>query len=94
MFLIVAADLDIDGSGQPEIDYRIYQASGLKVSGKFRQILIQFRAHPPHVLVATDCVLFLEADLYERRVLSGIAGIDRGEIRSDTDVRNDHVQIS
>ena len=94
LFLIVAADLDVDGSRQSEIDDRIHQSSRLKVGRKFRQIISQFCPHPAHVFITADRVLFLEADLHERRVLSGIAGVDRREIRRDADVGNDHVQIS
>ena len=93
LFLIVPADLDVNRSGQSEIDNRIHQAPGLKIVRKFRQIIRQFRSHAAHVLIAAHGVIFFEAHLNERRVLAGIAGVDRRKIRSDPDVRNDHVQV-
>ena len=94
LFLIVAADLYVDGGGQSKIDDSVHESPGLKVSREFRQIIRQLCTHTAHVFIAANRVLLLEADLNERRMLAGIAGIDRREIWSDADVRNDHVQIS
>ena len=55
-FQVRAADLDVDGRGQTQIEHGIDQAAGLEIGGDFRHLLAHRRSHAVHVLVAADRV--------------------------------------
>ncbi len=52
-----AADLDVDGRGQAEVEHGIDQAADLEIGGEFRHLALHAAPHAVHVLVAADLVV-------------------------------------
>src|SRR6267154_6517390 len=87
---IVSAHLYVDGCGQAQVQHRVDKTSRLKIGGELGQLLTYLFAYAAHVFVTAQLVTFLEAGLYERGVRRGVGRIDRGKIRRDADVGDDH----
>ena len=86
-----ASYLNIDRSRFSLIDHRIHEASGLEVGTHIGKIFAELLADLLHVNVASGLVVLFQADLDKCSVHSRVGGIDRGQVRCNADVRDDHV---
>jgi hypothetical protein len=81
------------GRRQTHVQHGVHQAARLEVGGQLRQFVLDLLLDAAHVIVAAGLVIFLEADLHERGVHGGVAGVDGGEVGCGSDIGDDHAEV-
>src|SRR5271163_2895510 len=91
--LIVAGDLNVDGSRHALIDDGIDQAAGLDECGDLSQVGRELLPHAIDVGEGATLVLLFELNLHERRVHGGVGGVSGGQVGVHSDVGDDHLEV-